>query len=210
MNYVAQESEDAASHFVNKNVHKELLGEIKTTFYNYKKHNDIVSASGQESNDVIVKNFKLFSGQIELLASLLYAKEKESELILSEGLVMELLNVINHFKTDPLLLTSVCYLALMILTRESVRRGERPEDLDRLSKAIRYMGNCVNLIPYLGMSKYEELIRLARKYNNNQTFADRESESNLQYQDDPIIHNLFIVIIDLFNFFCKELQRYLK
>ena len=123
---------------------------------------------------------------------------------------MELLNVINHFKTDPLLLTSVCYLALMILTRESVRRGERHEDIDRLSKAIRYMGNCVNLIPYLGMSKYEELIRLARKYNNNQTFADRESESNLQYQDDPIIHNLFIVIIDLFNFFCKELQRYLK
>ena len=93
-----------------------MLGEIKTTFYNYKKHNDIVSASGQESNDVIVKNFKLFSGQIELLASLLYAGEKESELILSEGLVMELLNVINHFKTDPLLLTSVCYLALMILT----------------------------------------------------------------------------------------------
>ena len=29
------------------------------------------------------------------------------------------------------------------------------------------MGNCVNLIPYLGMSKYEELIRLARKYNQN-------------------------------------------
>ena len=46
MNYVAQGNEPAASHFVNKNVHKELLQEIKTTFYNYKKHNDIVSANG--------------------------------------------------------------------------------------------------------------------------------------------------------------------
>ena len=72
------------------------------------------------------------------------------------------------------------------------------------------MGNCIHLISYLGLSKYEELLRLTRKYNPNQTFADRESENNLQYQDDPIIHNLFIAIIDLINFFCKELAVYNK
>ena len=72
------------------------------------------------------------------------------------------------------------------------------------------MGNCIHLIPYLGLSKYEELLRLTRKYNPNQTFADRDSESNLQYQDDPIIHSLFIAIIKLINFFCKELAIYKK
>ena len=49
MNQISKISQKAASLFIQKYVHKELLSEIKVTYYNYKKHNDLVSASGQES-----------------------------------------------------------------------------------------------------------------------------------------------------------------
>ena len=79
MNHIAKTDSDAASTFIKKYVHKELLHEIKVTYYNYKKHNDLISTSGQESTEVIVRNFEVFSGQIELLASLLNARHPERE-----------------------------------------------------------------------------------------------------------------------------------
>jgi hypothetical protein len=94
--------------------------------------------------------------------------------------VFDLLIVISHFKTDPLLLTSVCYLAEQILT--ILTKNNIQDDQDMLNKAVRQMGNCIHLIPYLGLSKYDELLKLTRKYNdNNQTFVDRDTESQLQY-----------------------------
>ena len=111
MNQIAKTDPEAASLLINKYVHKELLHEIKVTYYTYKKDNDLKSTHGQESREVIVRNFKVFSGQIELLASLLNAKNHEREQILCETLVTDLLIVISHYKTDPLLLTSICYLA---------------------------------------------------------------------------------------------------
>ena len=62
MNSIAILSDHAASKFIEKYVHKELLSEIKVTYYNYKKHNDLVPASGQEDDDKLVKRYKIFSG----------------------------------------------------------------------------------------------------------------------------------------------------
>lgn len=46
------------------------------------------------------------------------AEESEQISILKEPLVTDLLFIVTHSSTDPILLSSICYLAEMILTRE--------------------------------------------------------------------------------------------
>jgi len=43
---IAKHSSKAADGFIQKFSHRNLLEEIKVTYYNYKKHNDLKSASG--------------------------------------------------------------------------------------------------------------------------------------------------------------------
>lgn len=67
------------------------------------------------------------------------------------------------------------------------------------------------MIPYLGLQpKYENLLNLTRLYYDENSFAEKDAHISLQYCDDPIIHNLFIAIIELINFFCVELEKLVK
>ena len=65
--------------------------------------------------------YRIFSAQIELIASLLNAEPRLSKLILQETLVSELLQVLTHSSTDPILLTSLCYLAEKVLKSEAIK-----------------------------------------------------------------------------------------
>lgn len=47
---------------------------------------------------------------------------------------------------------------------------------------------------------------MARKYYPGRNFAERDISASLQYQDDPIVHNLFISSIRLINFFAVEFE----
>ena len=55
-----------------------------------------------------IQQYKIFSAQIELIGSLL--KADQSNKILFEPLVEDLHLIVSYNKTDPLLLTAVCYL----------------------------------------------------------------------------------------------------
>ena len=69
----------------------------------------------------IVKAYRVFSAQIELIASMINAKDKRCrEMILWDSFTLEILQVISHShpRTDPLLLHSVCHLAHMVLLDE--------------------------------------------------------------------------------------------
>jgi hypothetical protein len=58
------------------------------------------------------------------------------------------------------------------------------------------------LIPYLGSKKYEDLCKSAFAYNPTyDPYVDRVPP--LSHCDDPLIHELFIAIIRLFNLFCE-------
>ena len=51
----------------------------------------------------------------------------------------------------------------MILTRDQVRLNP-----DRLENILQRMGFCVHLLPYLGLSKYDVLLKLTQKYNKSE------------------------------------------
>mgnify|MGYP001050830329 CR=1 FL=1 len=131
------------------------------TFYSYKKSQDLAPADNKDNITQTVKRYKIFSAQIELIASLLNAEPPRRDQLLAESLIKELLQVLTHNKTDPILLTSICYLAEKILNCESVKT-----DPEQLADKINRMQSCENLLPYLGMSKYRDLLQDTQKYNN--------------------------------------------
>ena len=110
--------------------------------------------------------------------------------------------MLTHNNTDPILLTSICYLAEKILNCESIK-----SDPDKLADKINRMQSCENLLPYLGMGKYRDLLQNTSKYNNQEDQVAQQdgNEAALEYLNDPIIHRLFIQIIRLIEFFCKQL-----
>ena len=142
--------------------------------------------------------YRIFSAQIELIASMLNAHPKQRDQLLQEQLIKELLQVLTHSHTDPILLTSICYLAEKILKCPTIK--ENPE---LLSQQINRMQSCENLIGYLGMSKYRELLKNTQKYNSSeeQIVQQDNTEGALEYLNDPIIHRLFIQIINLIGYF---------
>lgn len=60
-------------------------------------------------------------------------------------------------------------------------------------------------MPYLGLSKYKDLLKNTAKYNNQEDMGSDQQEGTLEYNNDPIIHKLFMQIIRLITFFQKEL-----
>ena len=91
MNEIAKMHSAAASSYVKKYVHRDVMQEIKLTFYSYKKSQDLAPADNRDNVAQIVKMYKVFSAQIELIASLLNAESREREILLQEGLIRELL-----------------------------------------------------------------------------------------------------------------------
>ena len=71
--------------------------------------------------------------------------------------------MLTHSNTDPILLTAICYLAEKILKCDYIKN--HPE---RLSDKINKMQSCENLLPYLGMSKFKDLLKNTAKYNNQE------------------------------------------
>ena len=71
--------------------------------------------------------------------------------------------MLTHSATDPILLTSICYLAENVLRCDSVRTNPVV-----LADKINRMQSCENLLPYLGMGKYRELLRNAQKYSGQE------------------------------------------
>jgi hypothetical protein len=74
-------------------------------------------------------------------------------------------------------------------------------------KATEKMKNLVELIPYMGMKKYDELLKMSRRYYDSTAFAEREKATLLQHLDDLVVHELFISIIQLINLFCEEADK---
>mgnify|MGYP000924368662 CR=1 FL=1 len=133
------------------------------TFYQYKKAQDLAPVDNKDNVAQIVKMYKVFSAQIELIASLLNAEPSARTVILEEPLVPELLQVLTHSNTDPILLTSLCYLAEKVLKSDYVKN-----DPVQLQDKINRMQSCENLLPYLGLSKYRDLLKNTQKYNNTE------------------------------------------
>ena len=127
-------------------------------------------------------------------------RDRSDPKIIDHPLVQDLISITQSFKTDPILLTAVCRLTLKVCEQEEVCN-----DNQKIRQIIKRVACCNQLIPYLGLSKYEELLKMAARYNKHK-IREKDVYVQFQYQDNPIIHDLFISIIQLINFFCLQYE----
>ena len=86
-----------------------------------------MSDNGLISPAKTMMRYKVFAAQIELIASLLNSEPRHREALLGDVQLKELLLVLTHNACDPILLTSVCYLAEKVLECDSIKNN--PEKL---------------------------------------------------------------------------------
>ena len=142
-----EEIQNPANFFCEKYLYKNLINDIKVTYYIYKRTNEISQNIQIESPQRVILMYKTFSMQIQCLAALLNSDNNRATKVLnSDPIIMDLLQICSNFKTDPLILTAVCQLALKVLNINSVKESKK-----LLSQAINQLSSCEHLVPYLGL-----------------------------------------------------------
>ena len=99
--------------------------------------------------------YRVFSAQVMLIASLINATPDKRGDILWDPLTSDLLVVVTHGSTDPVLLHAVCYLANQVLT--GVIKDDYDESKtnkvkvdEEMNNIITRMQHCEKLLPYMG------------------------------------------------------------
>lgn len=103
--------------------------------------------------------------------------EKRQVIVRESQVVDDLLGITAHYKTDPVLLAAVCSFARQLFSRPEVT-CDQAFVADKLQKK---MQNLVQLVPYLGLKKYEEVIKMARRYH--QSSSDFGATSGSLFQE---------------------------
>lgn len=142
------------------------------------------------------------SVEIDCFSGLLEADRNQRENLVKDPLVDELLQITSHFQTDPVLLTSICQFAKSLFLRDEIKNNHH-----MLEPKLKKMQNLAQLIPYLGMKKFPEVIEAAKRYHDSASYIDRDKVTQLQHLNDTVVQKLFIAIIELINFFCEESEK---
>ncbi len=169
----------------------------------YKKFNDLKAPDSKEIESKVKLKYLNLAAEINCLGGLLEANQQKRKIIVEDPLIDDLLQITSHYKTDPVLLTSICHFARQYFSREEIRVNQKVLE----KKATEKMKNLVELIPYMGMKKYDDLLKMSRRYYDSTAFAEREKATLLQHLDDLVVHELFISIIQLINLFCEEADK---
>lgn len=54
-------------------------------------------------------------------------------------------------------------------------------NIDAMDKVVKNIASCTNLLPYLGMSKYDELLKITALYYPSRQAGERDTNVGLQY-----------------------------
>ena len=110
------------------------------------------------------------AAEINCLGGLLEASPEKRLFIIKDPVVDDLLSIISHYKTDPVLLSSICRFAKQLFSRKELINNH-----DLLAPKVKKMQNLVQLLPYLGLKKYEDLLKMTRRYYDLSAFSlDRD------------------------------------
>ena len=164
------------------------------------------------------------------------ASSELKEPILNDSILKDLLSLMSHEITDPILLTAICTFALDLFECEELKNNEQ-----FMLPFHAKISDMKHLIPYLGFEKYYPLLEMTKIYNGPTVAAqkdgdedaiedpfqpDKEDEEesydseaelekkleeimmSMKHLDDPIVSELLISIINLMRFFCLEAENY--
>ena len=71
-----------------------------------------------------------------------------------------MLSILKHYKTDPVLLTALCKFAKAFFSCEEIKNNSA-----LMFAKVDKISSLTQLVPYLGLKKYEDLLKMARRYN---------------------------------------------
>jgi hypothetical protein len=103
------------------------------------------------------------AAEITTLGGLMNAGGGNRAKILNDGVVLDLLSIMSHDRTDPILLTAICTFAYDVFECEEIMADE-----DRMSRYQRAIQNLNCMIPYLGFGSYRYLLSETKKYHQVQ------------------------------------------
>ena len=86
----------AATHYIDKFIHREIMQEIKLTFFQYKKSQELYPIGNKENIAQTVIMYKIFAAQIELVASRLNAEPEARKKVMEDSLINDLLQILTH------------------------------------------------------------------------------------------------------------------
>ena len=103
-------------------------------------------------------------------------KTKEStEVATLNTTILDLIEIMGHESTDPILLTAVCTFAFDVFENKLIREDELL--MVPFAKACK---NMVGLMPYLGGEKYPALLERTREYHRA---SDEKKVSDSGHED---------------------------
>jgi len=85
----------------------------------------------------------------------------------------DMLGILKHYKTDPVLLTALCKFAKSYFSCEEIKNNSK-----LMFAKVDKMSSLTQLVPYLGLKKYEDLLKMAKRYN---TTSQEESDKYIPF-----------------------------
>lgn len=134
----------------------------------YKKNNDLREENSKDTEDKIKVRYLILAAEIDCLGGFLNSSKEKRESYYKErkdnntqllSTVDDLLSITAHYKTDPVLLTSICNFGRKLFSLPEIKTNQ-----SLLEPRVKRMQCMVQLIPYLGLKKYELLLKLSRRY----------------------------------------------
>lgn len=176
-NKTSKSKDNYATILIKEKVHNILKNTIENRLSELSKNKSAVPQDQQNESDLDTNFFKRFAAEIELLAALFNTTEKR---LIFEGLLenqvssgepirnipFTLVRILSRKDIiDPLLLTSLCKLALAMLYQKEISNKK-----DLLKDIVNGLDFCREILPYLGKGKFLQLKQTIDLY--------RESKSN--------------------------------
>lgn len=106
--------------------------------------------------------YETLAAEITCLGGLLNAKasNRKNILELHKPVVLDLIQIMRHPQTDPILLTAICTFALDLFQCEELRFHALV-----MEPFYEKMSNMKYMIPYLGFEMYPKLLQMTRRYH---------------------------------------------
>lgn len=116
---VSNNSEELATIFMENLVHKILMAQIKKSMNMYKKSHSLFDEMSQETVYIQMLKYQTLAAEIIALGGLLKSPKRME--ILEDLVILDLVAVMSHPMTDPILLTAICTFALDLFECDELR-----------------------------------------------------------------------------------------
>jgi hypothetical protein len=225
---LANASKPAAVTFMSFFVHTNLITQIRKSLIIYKKYNSLFDQGSKETVEMQMLKYQTLAAEITTLGGLMNAGGEHRQWILNDSVVLDLLTIMGHPKTDPILLTAICTFAYDVFECEEIM-----DDEVKMSPYQQAIQNLNFMIPYLGFERYPDLLQMTKRYHSIQSSVVKQGDdqeafqpndkmdmnidisngpeanqlqilASLSHLDDYIVNDLFKSIIRLVELICRQ------